>query len=129
MLVSVDEADAVLMDRWTILLDGHEASGVENGLADMEPPKVPGAWVKVWQRWASSRWPYHVSRDFPSSHPPLAQVTVPSPLWTGRLRHRAVTARWHVSRPAGQSLAYAMCHAAFSWMQVALSRAVTGQQL
>lgn len=41
VLVSVDEADAVLMDRWTILLDGHEASSAENGLADMEPPKVP----------------------------------------------------------------------------------------
>ncbi|KAM5283692.1 diacylglycerol kinase theta isoform 1-T1 [Hipposideros larvatus] len=40
VLVSVDEADAVLMDRWTILLDGHEASGAENGLADMEPPKI-----------------------------------------------------------------------------------------
>lgn len=41
MLVSVDEADAVLMDRWTILLDGHQASGAENGLAYVEPPKVP----------------------------------------------------------------------------------------
>ncbi|XP_074176076.1 diacylglycerol kinase theta isoform X3 [Rhinolophus sinicus] len=40
VLVSVDEADAVLMDRWTILLDGHEASSAENGLADMEPPKI-----------------------------------------------------------------------------------------
>lgn len=45
MLVSVDEADAVLVDRWTILLDAHEAGGAENGVADLEPPKVrrPGA--------------------------------------------------------------------------------------
>lgn len=41
MLVSVDEADAVLMDRWTILLDAHEAGGAENSVADAEPPRVP----------------------------------------------------------------------------------------
>lgn len=41
VLVSVDEADAVLMDRWTILLDAHEAGGGETGVADVEPPKVP----------------------------------------------------------------------------------------
>lgn len=41
MLASVDEADAVLMDRWTILLDAHEAGGAENSLADVEPPRVP----------------------------------------------------------------------------------------
>lgn len=40
VLVSVDEADAVLMDRWTILLDAHEAGGAENSVADVEPPKV-----------------------------------------------------------------------------------------
>ncbi|XP_036272938.1 diacylglycerol kinase theta isoform X5 [Pipistrellus kuhlii] len=32
VLVSVDEADAVLVDRWTILLDAQEA--------DLEPPKI-----------------------------------------------------------------------------------------
>ena len=41
VLVSVDEADAVLVDRWTILLDAHEAGGGENSVADAEPPKVP----------------------------------------------------------------------------------------
>lgn len=41
VLVSVDEADAVLMDRWTILLDAHEAGGAENSVADAEPPRVP----------------------------------------------------------------------------------------
>ncbi|XP_072594150.1 diacylglycerol kinase theta isoform X3 [Vulpes vulpes] len=40
VLVSVDEADAVLMDRWTILLDAHEAGGGETGVADVEPPKI-----------------------------------------------------------------------------------------
>ncbi|XP_029808526.1 diacylglycerol kinase theta, partial [Suricata suricatta] len=40
VLVSVDEADAVLMDRWTILLDAQEAAGAENGVADVEPPKI-----------------------------------------------------------------------------------------
>lgn len=40
VLVSVDEADAVLMDRWTILLDAQEAGGAENSMADVEPPKV-----------------------------------------------------------------------------------------
>ncbi|XP_058402476.1 diacylglycerol kinase theta isoform X2 [Diceros bicornis minor] len=40
VLVSVDEADAVLMDRWTILLDAHEASGAENSVVDVEPPKI-----------------------------------------------------------------------------------------
>ncbi|XP_045384256.1 diacylglycerol kinase theta isoform X4 [Lemur catta] len=40
VLVSVDEADAVLMDRWTILLDAHEAASAENGVADAEPPKI-----------------------------------------------------------------------------------------
>ncbi|XP_058157876.1 LOW QUALITY PROTEIN: diacylglycerol kinase theta [Dasypus novemcinctus] len=40
VLVSVDEADAVLVDRWTILLDAHGAGGAENGVADTEPPKV-----------------------------------------------------------------------------------------
>ncbi|KAM6220845.1 diacylglycerol kinase theta [Rhynchocyon petersi] len=37
VLVSVDEADAVLMDRWTILLDAQEATGTENSV---EPPKI-----------------------------------------------------------------------------------------
>ncbi|XP_054437825.1 diacylglycerol kinase theta [Pteronotus mesoamericanus] len=40
VLVSVDEADAVLVDRWAILLDAHEANGVGNGVADLEPPKI-----------------------------------------------------------------------------------------
>ncbi|XP_007467966.1 PREDICTED: diacylglycerol kinase theta [Lipotes vexillifer] len=40
VLVSVDEADAVLVDRWTILLDAHEAGGGENSMADAEPPKI-----------------------------------------------------------------------------------------
>ncbi|MBV99768.1 Diacylglycerol kinase theta, partial [Eschrichtius robustus] len=40
VLVSVDEADAVLVDRWTILLDAHEAGGGENSVADAEPPKI-----------------------------------------------------------------------------------------
>ncbi|XP_008567756.1 PREDICTED: diacylglycerol kinase theta [Galeopterus variegatus] len=40
VLVSVDEADAVLMDRWTILLVAHEADSAENSVADPEPPKV-----------------------------------------------------------------------------------------
>uniref|UniRef100_A0A4X1T490 Diacylglycerol kinase n=1 Tax=Sus scrofa TaxID=9823 RepID=A0A4X1T490_PIG len=40
VLVSVDEADAVLMDRWTILLDAHETGSGEDGVADAEPPKV-----------------------------------------------------------------------------------------
>ncbi|XP_023109142.2 diacylglycerol kinase theta [Felis catus] len=40
VLVSVDEADAVLMDRWTILLDAQEAGGAENSMADVEPPKI-----------------------------------------------------------------------------------------
>ncbi|XP_048639955.1 diacylglycerol kinase theta isoform X2 [Marmota marmota marmota] len=40
VLVSVDEADAVLMDRWTILLDAQEASSTENSVEDTEPPKI-----------------------------------------------------------------------------------------
>lgn len=42
VLLSVDEADAVLMDRWTILLDAHDTASAENGTADAEPPKVQG---------------------------------------------------------------------------------------
>lgn len=40
ILVSVDEADEVLMDRWTILLDAQDMSedGKDNGF--LEPPKV-----------------------------------------------------------------------------------------
>ncbi|XP_008304989.1 diacylglycerol kinase theta-like, partial [Stegastes partitus] len=40
ILVSVDEADEVLMDRWTILLDAQDFSedGKDNGF--LEPPKV-----------------------------------------------------------------------------------------
>ncbi|XP_035303637.1 diacylglycerol kinase theta isoform X2 [Cricetulus griseus] len=40
VLVSVDEADAVLMDRWTILLDAHETDSMENSVVDTEPPKI-----------------------------------------------------------------------------------------
>lgn len=40
ILVSLDEADEVLMDRWTILLDAQDISedGKDNGF--LEPPKV-----------------------------------------------------------------------------------------
>ncbi|XP_073343758.1 diacylglycerol kinase theta [Pagrus major] len=40
ILVSVDEADEVLMDRWTILLDAQDISedGKDNGF--LEPPKI-----------------------------------------------------------------------------------------
>lgn len=51
MLVAVDEADAVLVDRWTILLDAQEAGGGENGLTDLEPPKVP--WGGCGPGWGS----------------------------------------------------------------------------
>ncbi|XP_069877742.1 diacylglycerol kinase theta isoform X1 [Dipodomys merriami] len=40
VLVSVDEADSVLVDRWTILLDAHEMGSAENKAADLEPPKI-----------------------------------------------------------------------------------------
>ncbi|XP_069451063.1 diacylglycerol kinase theta isoform X2 [Ovis canadensis] len=40
VLLSVDEADAVLVDRWTILLDAHEPAGGEDSEADAEPPKI-----------------------------------------------------------------------------------------
>lgn len=80
VLVSVDEADAVLMDRWTILLDGHEASSAENGLADMEPPKVP---VCLGEGVAAVGPPHvtlpHASRDFSLSqpHPGAGDSTTP----------------------------------------------------
>lgn len=40
VLLSVDEADAVLVDRWTILLDAHESACGEDSEADAEPPKI-----------------------------------------------------------------------------------------
>nr|XP_020031040.1 diacylglycerol kinase theta isoform X4 [Castor canadensis] len=40
VLVSVDEADAVLMDRWTILLDAQETGSAENSVVEAEPPKI-----------------------------------------------------------------------------------------
>uniref|UniRef100_UPI00398F11FF diacylglycerol kinase theta isoform X1 n=1 Tax=Pristiophorus japonicus TaxID=55135 RepID=UPI00398F11FF len=41
ILVAVDEAEEVLMDRWTILLDGQEVvEGTENGVPELEPPKI-----------------------------------------------------------------------------------------
>ncbi|XP_069482496.1 diacylglycerol kinase theta isoform X2 [Ambystoma mexicanum] len=41
ILVSVDEADNVLMDRWTILLDAQEVvDSTENGILEPEPPKI-----------------------------------------------------------------------------------------
>ncbi|XP_034996340.2 diacylglycerol kinase theta [Zootoca vivipara] len=41
ILISVDEADDVLMDRWTILLDAQEAiESAENGVLEPEPPKI-----------------------------------------------------------------------------------------
>lgn len=51
VLVSVDEADAVLMDRWTILLDAHEIDSTENNVVETEPPKVP-----VWHQLESYIW-------------------------------------------------------------------------
>lgn len=41
ILISVDEADSVLMDRWTILLDAQERiESSENGILEPEPPKI-----------------------------------------------------------------------------------------
>ncbi|XP_065262777.1 diacylglycerol kinase theta [Emys orbicularis] len=41
ILISVDEADDVLMDRWTILLDAQEAvESAENGILEPDPPKI-----------------------------------------------------------------------------------------
>lgn len=41
ILTSVDEAENVLMDRWTILLDAQEVvDSMENGNSEPEPPKV-----------------------------------------------------------------------------------------
>ncbi|XP_072439804.1 LOW QUALITY PROTEIN: diacylglycerol kinase theta [Chiloscyllium punctatum] len=41
ILVAVDEAEEVLMDRWTILLDAQEVvDGSENGVPELEPPKI-----------------------------------------------------------------------------------------
>lgn len=40
VLVSVDEADVVLMDRWTILLDAQEISEDGRDSSFLEPPKV-----------------------------------------------------------------------------------------
>ncbi|XP_020662730.3 diacylglycerol kinase theta isoform X1 [Pogona vitticeps] len=41
ILISVDEADDILMDRWTILLDAQEAlESSENGVLEPEPPKI-----------------------------------------------------------------------------------------
>ncbi|XP_019373758.1 PREDICTED: diacylglycerol kinase theta [Gavialis gangeticus] len=41
ILISVDEADEVLMDRWTILLDAPEpVENSENGALEPEPPKI-----------------------------------------------------------------------------------------
>ncbi|XP_053558715.1 diacylglycerol kinase theta [Bombina bombina] len=41
ILISVDEAENVLMDRWTILLDAQEVmDSMENGISEPEPPKI-----------------------------------------------------------------------------------------
>ncbi|XP_056374232.1 diacylglycerol kinase theta isoform X2 [Hyla sarda] len=41
VLISVDEAENVLMDRWTILLDAQEVvDSMENGISEPEPPKI-----------------------------------------------------------------------------------------
>ncbi|TNN38641.1 Diacylglycerol kinase theta [Liparis tanakae] len=40
ILVSVDEADQVLMDRWTILLDAQDLSGDGKDHGFLEPPKI-----------------------------------------------------------------------------------------
>uniref|UniRef100_A0A674K5G7 Diacylglycerol kinase n=1 Tax=Terrapene triunguis TaxID=2587831 RepID=A0A674K5G7_9SAUR len=41
ILISIDEADDVLMDRWTILLDAQEAvESAENGILEPDPPKI-----------------------------------------------------------------------------------------
>lgn len=46
VLLSVDEADAVLVDRWTILLDAQQDSSAETSVANIEPPKVQlGQWT------------------------------------------------------------------------------------
>ncbi|KAG8454938.1 hypothetical protein GDO86_001237 [Hymenochirus boettgeri] len=41
ILISVDEAENVLMDRWTILLDAQEGvDAMENGISEPDPPKI-----------------------------------------------------------------------------------------
>ncbi|OCT59255.1 diacylglycerol kinase theta [Xenopus laevis] len=41
LLISVDEAENILMDRWTILLDAQEAvDSMENGFSEPDPPKI-----------------------------------------------------------------------------------------
>uniref|UniRef100_A0A8C5PLV7 Diacylglycerol kinase n=1 Tax=Leptobrachium leishanense TaxID=445787 RepID=A0A8C5PLV7_9ANUR len=41
ILITVDEAENVLMDRWTILLDAQEVvESLENGVSEPEPPKI-----------------------------------------------------------------------------------------
>ncbi|KAM4048982.1 diacylglycerol kinase theta [Anomaloglossus baeobatrachus] len=41
ILMSVEEAENVLMDRWTILLDAQEVvDSMENGISEPEPPKI-----------------------------------------------------------------------------------------
>lgn len=40
ILVSVDEAEEVLMDRWTILLDAQDISEDGKNNEFLEPPKV-----------------------------------------------------------------------------------------
>lgn len=40
ILVSVDEADEVLMDRWTILMDARDVSEEGQDNCFLEPPKV-----------------------------------------------------------------------------------------
>lgn len=48
ILLSVDEADEVLMDRWTILLDAQDFSGDGKDKEFLEPPKVrPGSWSRA----------------------------------------------------------------------------------
>lgn len=70
VLVSVDEADAVLMDRWTILLDAQEASSTENSVVDTEPPKVP-----VCPLLGSCRWLLRCTEMLPPQ--PRAGVLAP----------------------------------------------------
>uniref|UniRef100_A0A4W3J134 Diacylglycerol kinase n=1 Tax=Callorhinchus milii TaxID=7868 RepID=A0A4W3J134_CALMI len=41
ILLAVDEAEEILVDRWTILLDSQEAvDDPENGIPELEPPKI-----------------------------------------------------------------------------------------
>ncbi|XP_037685109.1 diacylglycerol kinase theta isoform X2 [Choloepus didactylus] len=98
VLLSVDEADAVLMDRWTILLDAHAADGAENGMANGEPPKVVGAQAgdpalqhpKYPSLPCSSQ---HAQGPAPGPPPTLGALWAPTPT-PGDLGARRLAGRW-----------------------------------